>query len=42
MQNDTTITSAGLYDKGILYFTNPTDRDFVAMWNSIEYVFPAK
>ena len=39
--NDT-IKSAGLYERGVFYFTNPTDRDFVAMWNSVEYKFPAK
>jgi hypothetical protein len=26
---------------GVFYFTNFTDRDFKAKWNSVEYTFPA-
>lgn len=40
--NDTIIESAGLYERGVFYFTNPTDQEFVVMWNSVEYTFPPK
>lgn len=28
--------------EGVFKFTNPTDEDFVALWNNKEYVFPAQ
>lgn len=29
-------------EKGIFKFTNPTDEDFVFMWNNKEYIYPAQ
>ena len=26
---------------GVFYFTNPTDTEFEAYWNSVKYTFPA-
>lgn len=29
------------YLNGVFYFSNASDKDFVALWNNIEYTFPA-
>lgn len=37
------ISNAPISDfDGVFRFTNPTDEDFVTLWNSIEYTFPAR
>lgn len=32
----------GLYNEGVFYFTNPTNDEFVARWNNVDYVFKPK
>lgn len=29
------------YLNGVFYFSNASDEDFIALWNNIEYLFPA-
>lgn len=39
MENDTNVLPADF--DGIFRFTNYTEKDFTAKWNSVEYTFPA-
>lgn len=32
----------GLYNEGVFYFTNPTNEQFVARWNNVDYIFEPK
>lgn len=41
MQNENQY-GEGLYSEGMFYFTNPTAREFTALWNNKEYRFPPK
>lgn len=45
MSEETVVTAPKTnpnYLNGVFYFSNASDEDFVAMWNSFEYIFPAK
>lgn len=40
MENKTDVANPN-YLNGVFYFSNNSKEDFVAMWNNIEYTFPA-
>lgn len=41
-ENNANSYGVGLYNEGVFYFTNPTDEDFIARWNNVDYIFKPK